>query len=206
MVARGWKESRRLGRHTIGSNVFRFFQAPCGGRVELAADMDRVDDGYGPNIYEERPPHHLWMLTTRWPGGGAVSSEYLGRVQLFHRRRLDRRLRWQPQDVFNPATGESGTVPHAGAADLDRALAAASRAFQEWSDKAVDERGQVLHRAAALIRERADQIARTMTLEQGKPFSEARGEIFGSTKLLDSTPRRPSATTGGSSRLTQTPS
>ncbi len=64
MVASGWQESRRFGRHTVGSNVFRFFQAPCGGRVELAADMDRVDDSYGPNIYEERPPHHLWMLTT----------------------------------------------------------------------------------------------------------------------------------------------
>jgi hypothetical protein len=64
MVACGWKEARRLGRHTIGSNVFRFFQAPCGGRVELAADMDRVDENYGPNIYEERPPHHMWMLTT----------------------------------------------------------------------------------------------------------------------------------------------
>jgi catechol 2,3-dioxygenase-like lactoylglutathione lyase family enzyme len=64
MVASGWKESRRLGRHTIGSNVFRFFQAPCGGRVELAADMDRVDESYGPNIYVERPPHHMWMLTT----------------------------------------------------------------------------------------------------------------------------------------------
>jgi catechol-2,3-dioxygenase len=64
MVACGWKESRRLGRHTIGSNVFRFFQAPCGGRVEYAADMDRVDESYGPNIYEQRPPHHVWMLTT----------------------------------------------------------------------------------------------------------------------------------------------
>jgi catechol 2,3-dioxygenase-like lactoylglutathione lyase family enzyme len=64
MVGSGWQESRRFGRHTIGSNVFRFFQAPCGGRVELAADMDRVDDSYGPNIYEERPPHHMWMLTT----------------------------------------------------------------------------------------------------------------------------------------------
>lgn len=64
MVAAGWKESRRFGRHTIGSNVFRFFQAPCGGRVELAADMDRVDDRYGPNIYKDRPPHHMWMLTT----------------------------------------------------------------------------------------------------------------------------------------------
>ena len=62
MVACGWKESRRLGRHLIGSNVFRFFQAPCGGRVEYAADMDRVDDSYGPNVYEQRPPHHLWML------------------------------------------------------------------------------------------------------------------------------------------------
>lgn len=64
MVACGWQESRRLGRHTVGSNVFRFFQAPCGGRAELAADMDRVDSRYGPNIYEQRPPHHLWMLTT----------------------------------------------------------------------------------------------------------------------------------------------
>lgn len=64
MVACGWKEARRLGRHTIGSNVFRFFHAPCGGRVEYAADMDRVDAGYGPNVYEQRPPHHLWMLTS----------------------------------------------------------------------------------------------------------------------------------------------
>jgi catechol 2,3-dioxygenase-like lactoylglutathione lyase family enzyme len=64
MIAAGWKESRRFGRHTIGSNVFRFFQAPCGGRVELAADMDRADASYGPNIYTERPPHHMWMLTT----------------------------------------------------------------------------------------------------------------------------------------------
>ncbi len=64
MVGSGWTESRRFGRHTIGSNVFRFFQAPCGGRVELAADMDRVDESYGPNVYEERPPHHMWMLTT----------------------------------------------------------------------------------------------------------------------------------------------
>lgn len=62
MVSCEWREARRLGRHTIGSNVFRFFHAPCGGRVEYAADMDRVDDTYGPNVYEDRPPHHLWML------------------------------------------------------------------------------------------------------------------------------------------------
>jgi len=68
MIERGWRESRRLGRHTIGSNVFRFVQAPCGGRVELAADMDRVDENYGPNYYEETPPHHIYTLVTNRDG------------------------------------------------------------------------------------------------------------------------------------------
>jgi catechol 2,3-dioxygenase-like lactoylglutathione lyase family enzyme len=62
MLERGWHEARRLGRHTVGSNVFRFIHAPCGGRVEFAADMDRVDESYGPNDYDETPPHHLWTL------------------------------------------------------------------------------------------------------------------------------------------------
>jgi hypothetical protein len=64
MIDRGWREARRLGRHTVGSNIFRFIHAPCGGRVEFAADMDRVDESYGPNDYEENPPHHLWTLKT----------------------------------------------------------------------------------------------------------------------------------------------
>jgi len=62
MIDRGWHEARRLGRHTVGSNIFRFIHAPCGGRVEFAADMDRVDDSYGPNDYEETPPHTIWTL------------------------------------------------------------------------------------------------------------------------------------------------
>lgn len=66
MIERGWREARRLGRHTIGSNVFRFVHAPCGGRVEYAADMDRVDEGYPTRVWETPPPHHLWsMRTTR---------------------------------------------------------------------------------------------------------------------------------------------
>jgi catechol 2,3-dioxygenase-like lactoylglutathione lyase family enzyme len=64
MIDHGWQEARRLGRHTVGSNIFRFIHAPCGGRVEFAADMDRVDDSYGPNDYDETPPHHLWTLKT----------------------------------------------------------------------------------------------------------------------------------------------
>lgn len=64
MVSQGWQEARRLGRHTVGSNVFRFVHAPCGGRVELAADMDRVDASYGTRVHETAPPHHIWTLRT----------------------------------------------------------------------------------------------------------------------------------------------
>lgn len=64
MIERGWREARRLGRHTVGSNVFRFVHAPCGGRVEYAADMDRVDASYGTRVHETTPPHHIWQLRT----------------------------------------------------------------------------------------------------------------------------------------------
>jgi hypothetical protein len=62
MIENGWREARKLGRHTIGSNVFRFVHAPCGGRVEYAADMDRVDDTFVTHVHAETPPHHLWTL------------------------------------------------------------------------------------------------------------------------------------------------
>ncbi|MGW2292098.1 VOC family protein [Streptomyces phaeochromogenes] len=64
MIEKGWREARRLGRHTVGSNVFRFVHAPCGGRVEYAADMDRVDDSYETRHHETTPPHHIWALRT----------------------------------------------------------------------------------------------------------------------------------------------
>jgi hypothetical protein len=66
MVDKGWKESRRLGRHTLGSNVFRFIQAPCGGRIEFAHDMDRMDRTWKTRVWETAPPHHLWMV--KFPG------------------------------------------------------------------------------------------------------------------------------------------
>jgi catechol 2,3-dioxygenase-like lactoylglutathione lyase family enzyme len=66
MTDRGWKESRRLGRHTLGSNVFRFFQNPCGGRIEFVHDMDRMDKSWETRVWEKAPPHHLWMV--KFPG------------------------------------------------------------------------------------------------------------------------------------------
>src|SRR5690606_31389188 len=82
------------------------------------------------------------------------------------------------QDVFDPATGEVvGRLPHATREDLDRALAAAQRAFPAWRDTSPLERSGILRKAAALLRERAEQIGRNITLDQGKPLVEAIGEV-----------------------------
>jgi succinate-semialdehyde dehydrogenase / glutarate-semialdehyde dehydrogenase len=80
--------------------------------------------------------------------------------------------------VVNPATGGTlGELPLVDAADLERALAAAERAFRQWKRSTTDERGRVLRGAAQLLRQRADHIARVATLEEGKPLAEARAEV-----------------------------
>ncbi|HWA79300.1 MAG TPA: aldehyde dehydrogenase family protein, partial [Acetobacteraceae bacterium] len=79
--------------------------------------------------------------------------------------------------VMNPATGEPvGKVAHAEQADLDRALAAAAKGFETWRRISAYERAKIMRKAAALMRERVEAIARIMTIEQGKPLAEARGE------------------------------
>lgn len=83
-------------------------------------------------------------------------------------------------DVFNPATGQViGTVAHASTADLDAALEAAQKGFDVWRKMAAHDRAAIMRRAAVLIRERADHLARLLTMEQGKPFAEARIEVLG---------------------------
>ena len=82
------------------------------------------------------------------------------------------------QDVFDPATGEViGKLPHATREDLDRALAAAQRAFPAWRDTSPLERSRILRKAADLLRERAPGIGRNITLDQGKPLAEAINEV-----------------------------
>jgi succinate-semialdehyde dehydrogenase/glutarate-semialdehyde dehydrogenase len=90
------------------------------------------------------------------------------------------------QPVINPATGETlGALPHASTADLDRALAAAQRGFEIWRAVSPYDRAKVLRRAADLIRERQEHIATQLTLEQGKPLAEARGEVASAADLFD---------------------
>lgn len=79
--------------------------------------------------------------------------------------------------ILNPATGDPvGRVAVATRADLDEALEAAERGSAAWRRVSAFDRSRVLRRAAALMRERAEDIARTMTREQGKPLAEARIE------------------------------
>ena len=79
--------------------------------------------------------------------------------------------------VINPATEEVlGELPLATRADLDQALCAARDAYPAWRAMPPHERGRILKRAAALLRERADHIARIATMEEGKTLAEARIE------------------------------
>ncbi len=88
--------------------------------------------------------------------------------------------------VINPATGEVlAEVPLAETADLDAAVTAADRGFKLWRDLPVERRSQILHGASALMRQRAKDIGRIMTQEQGKPLPEATGEVMRAAALLD---------------------
>lgn len=92
----------------------------------------------------------------------------------------------QSSPVINPATEEViGHVPHASKPDLDRALAAAVEGFKTWRAIFPDERGRILKRAADLMRERREEIARIATIESGKVLGETRVEVAMSANILE---------------------
>ena len=80
--------------------------------------------------------------------------------------------------VVDPATGELvGTAPMFGAAETKRAIEAAHRAYPAWRAKTAKERSAVLRKWNDLMLANADDLARILTAEQGKPINEAKGEI-----------------------------
>lgn len=88
--------------------------------------------------------------------------------------------------IVNPATGEQiGTLAHAEAADLDRALAAAQAGFDVWRNTSPYERSKIMRKVAELIRARAADIAQLMTMEQGKPVIEAKGETMLAAEIIE---------------------
>ena len=81
--------------------------------------------------------------------------------------------------VVNPANEQViGRLARAGRQDLDDALEAASKGFEVWSRTAPKDRAEVLHTAAALMRERQAEIAHDITLELGKPYPQAKLEVI----------------------------
>jgi succinate-semialdehyde dehydrogenase/glutarate-semialdehyde dehydrogenase len=88
--------------------------------------------------------------------------------------------------VDNPATGEIiGTVPKMGAAETRRAIDAAARAFEQWRQRTARERAVVLRRWFELMMSNQEDLARLMTLEQGKPLEESRGEVAYAASFLE---------------------
>ncbi len=88
--------------------------------------------------------------------------------------------------ILNPATGDAiGTLPVAEKADLDAALAAADKGFKAWKKVSAFDRYKLMRKAADILRSRADDIARIMTIEQGKPMVEAKGETLAGADVID---------------------
>ena len=97
--------------------------------------------------------------------------------------------RWKRADgqaVLNPADETVlGTVPSATIADLDDAIAAAERGFKVWRKTSPAKRTQIILKAASLIRERVNEMAAAMTMEQGKPIEQARLEILRGCDIIE---------------------
>ena len=88
--------------------------------------------------------------------------------------------------VFNPATGaEIGRVAHASISDLDQALLATHKGFEVWRDMAPVERSKIMRRAAALIRDRVNEITPLITQENGKPLPEAKAETLAAADIIE---------------------
>jgi succinate-semialdehyde dehydrogenase/glutarate-semialdehyde dehydrogenase len=90
------------------------------------------------------------------------------------------------EDVLNPATGKVlAHLPHATSSDLDQALQAANKGSAVWRATSAYDRAKVLRKAAGLVRERADNIARMMTQEQGKVLAESRVEVLVTADIIE---------------------
>jgi len=88
--------------------------------------------------------------------------------------------------VLNPATGEAlSSIPQADVALLDRSAKLAFEGFRQWHRTPAYDRAAILKKSAALMRERVEVLAWTITVEQGKPLRESRGEVLGTASIFE---------------------
>jgi succinate-semialdehyde dehydrogenase/glutarate-semialdehyde dehydrogenase len=106
----------------------------------------------------------MTMLFKKFPTATLIDGEWLSLAETF--------------PVLDPARGkEIAAVPNLAAAEAIRAIDAAVRALPSWSAKTAKERATILKRWFDLITAETDSLAQLMTMEQGKPLAEARGEV-----------------------------
>ncbi|MER8543895.1 NAD-dependent succinate-semialdehyde dehydrogenase [Mesorhizobium sp. M1334] len=107
----------------------------------------------------------------RWPAQCLVNGEWVGEPAL---------------PVLNPSTNEEiAKVPDFGAAETEKAISAAKRAFPSWAGLLAKQRSTTLRQWHDLVVEHADELARILTSEQGKPLSEAKAEILYAASFLE---------------------
>jgi malonate-semialdehyde dehydrogenase (acetylating)/methylmalonate-semialdehyde dehydrogenase len=88
--------------------------------------------------------------------------------------------------VFNPATGvQSGEVDFASVEEIDAAVQAAKRAFPGWRTMSLSRRTELFFRIRELVHDHADDLARFLTLEHGKVFSDAKGEVARGLEVIE---------------------
>ena len=100
--------------------------------------------------------------------------------------------KWQPSqnnetyDVLNPATEEViGKASKAGEEDVNKALKSAEKGLEVWRNTPPWQRSKIIRKIADLMRERTDVLAKWLTLEVGKPLSEAKGEVGGAADIFE---------------------
>ncbi len=95
----------------------------------------------------------------------------------------------QTFDVVDPATGRTiATAPLGGREDVDRAVAAAQKAFADrkgWANWAAGKRGRSLSKLAELIKKNSEELAQLESRNVGKPITGARGEVIGASLVFD---------------------
>ncbi|KAF6128664.1 aldehyde dehydrogenase 6 family member A1 [Phyllostomus discolor] len=125
-------------------------------------------------------------VNSTWYPASCFSSSSAPTVKLFIDGKFVESKSDKWIDIHNPATNEViGRVPQATKAEMDAAVASCKRAFTAWADTSVLSRQQVLLRYQQLIKENLKEIARLITLEQGKTLADAEGDVFRGLQVVE---------------------